>query len=204
MSGWLTLAALVALGLAAFRLLGLRGPMLQLAAAALLTGSAGYALQGRPGLAGSPRAAAESRQVLPLSGARNAFFGQFTRTGHWLLMSDSMARKGNTADAAGLLRSAVREHPNDVALWVGLGNALVDHSGMLTPAAELAYRRAAELAPGHPAAPFFFGVALARSGDRPGAVALWREILAEAPADASWRPLVEDAVAALGSPPPTR
>ena len=200
MSGWVILAALVALGLGAFRLLGLRGPMLQLGAAALLAGSAGYALQGRPGLAGSPRAAAASRQVLPLTGARNAFFGQFTRTGHWLLMSDSMARKGRTADAAGLMRSAVREHPNDPVLWVGLGNALVDHAGVLTPAAQLAYERAMELAPGHPAAPFFFGLALARSGDRAGAVAIWRQVLANAPANASWRPLVEDAIAALESP----
>ena len=202
MSGWLILAALVALGVGAFRLVGLRGPLLQLAAAALLVGSAGYALQGRPGLAGSPRAAAASREIVPLTGARNAFFGEFTRSGHWLLMSDSMARKGNTADAAGLLRSAVREHPNDPALWVGLGNALVDHSGMLTPAAELAYRRAAELAPRHPAAPFFYGLALARSGDRGNAVMLWRQILAEAPAEASWRPLVEDSIAALESPQP--
>ena len=201
MSGWLILAALVALCLGAFRLLGLRGPMLQLGAAALLAGSAGYALQGRPSLTGSPRAAAVSREVLPLTGARNAFFGQFTRTGHWLLMADSMARKGRTADAAGLLRSAVREHPNDATLWVGLGNALVDHAGVLTPAAQLAYERAIELAPGHPAAPFFFGVALARSGDRAGAVAMWRQVLANAPADASWRPLVEDSIAALESPP---
>ena len=201
MSGWLILAALVALGLAAFRLLGVRGPMLQLGAAALLAGAAGYAFQGRPGLDGSPRAAAASRQVLPLTGARNAFVGQFTRTGHWLLMSDSMARKGRTADAAGLMRSAVREHPNDPVLWVGLGNALVDHAGVITPAAQLAYERAMELAPGHPAAPFFFGVALARSGDRAGAVAMWRQVLAEAPADASWRPLVEDAIAALDSAP---
>jgi cytochrome c-type biogenesis protein CcmH len=202
MSGWLILAVLVALGLGALRLLGLRGPMLQLGAAALLAGSAGYALQGRPGLPGSPRVAAASREVLPLTGARDAFFGQFTRTGHWLLMSDSMARKGRTADAAGLLRSAVREHPDDVALWVGLGNALVDHAGVITPAAQLAYERAMELAPGHPAAPFFFGVALARSGDRAGAVAMWRQVLAEAPADASWRPLVEDSIAALESPQP--
>jgi cytochrome c-type biogenesis protein CcmH len=200
MSGWLILAALIALGLGAFRLLGLRGAMLQLAAAALLAGASGYALQGRPSLAGSPRAAATSREVVPLTGVRNAFFGEFTRSGHWLLMSDSMARKGNTADAAGLLRSAVREHPRDVALWVGLGNALVDHAGVLTPAAQLAYQRAAELAPGHPAAPFFFGLALARSGDRAGAVALWKQILADAPADASWRPLVEDAIAALSPP----
>ena len=139
--------------------------------------------------------------MLPLTGARNAFFGQFTRTGHWLLMADSMARKGRTADAAGLLRSAVREHPNDATLWVGLGNALVDHAGVLTPAAQLAYERAIELAPGHPAAPFFFGVALARSGDRAGAVAMWRQVLANAPAGASWRPLVEDSIAALESPP---
>ena len=200
MSGWLILAALVALGLVAFRLLGLRGPMFKLGAAALLIGAAGYALQGRPGLSGSPRATATARQALPLTGARNAFFGQFTRTGHWLLMSDSMARKGRTADAAGLLRSAVRQYPSDPALWVGLGNALVDHSGMLTPAAQLAYERAAELAPDHPAARFFFGVALARSGDQAGAVTLWRQILAEAPADAGWRPLVEDAVAALEAP----
>ena len=200
MSGWLILAVLVALCLGAFRLLGLRGPMLQLGAAALLAGAAGYTLQGRPGLAGSPRANAASREVLPLTGVRNAFFGQFTRTGHWLMMSDSMARKGRTADAAGLLRSAVREHPNDPTLWVGLGNALVDHAGVLTPAAQLAYERAMELAPGHPAAPFFFGVALARSGNREGAVAMWRQVLAEAPADASWRPLVEDSIAALETP----
>lgn len=197
MSGWLILALLTVLALAAFRLLGLRGAMLQLAAAALLVGAAGYTLQGRPSLAGSPRAESASREVLPLTGARNAFFGQFTRTGHWLLMSDSMARKGRTADAAGLLRSAVREHPDDPALWVGLGNALVDHSGVLTPAAQLAYERAMELAPGHPAAPFFYGVALARSGDRAGAVAIWRQVLALAPADASWRQLVEDAIAAV-------
>ena len=202
MSGWVILAALVALGLGAFRLLGVRGPMLQLGAAALLVGAAGYAIQGRPSLDGSPRATAALRQGLPLTGARNAFFGEFTRTGHWLLMSDSLARKGRTGDAAGLLRSAVREHPNDPVLWVGFGNALVDHSRMLTPAAQLAYERAMELAPGHPAAPFFFGVALARSGDRAGAIAIWRRVLAEAPADASWRPLVEDAIAALETPQP--
>jgi len=202
MSGWLVLAALIALGIGAFRLLGLRGPMLQLAAASLLIGASGYALQGRPGLSGSPRAAAANREVVPLTGARDAFFGEFTPSGHWLLLSDSMARRGDTADAAGILRSAVREHPRDVALWVGLGNALVDHAGVLTPAAQLAYERAVELAPGHPAAPFFSGLALARSGDRAGALALWREILAEAPADASWRPMVEDAIAALEPPPP--
>jgi len=202
MIGWLILALMVALGLGAFRLLGLRGAMLQLAAAALLVGAAGYALQGRPALPGSPREAAASRQVIPLGNVRRAFFGELGGSNHWLMMSDSMAARGNTADAAGILRSAVREHPADPVLWIGLGNALVDHVGVLTPAAQLAYERAVQLSPGHPAAPFFFGLALARSGDREGAVRMWRQILAHAPADASWRPLVEDAVAALGREEP--
>ena len=32
-------------------------------------------------------------------------------------------------------------------------------------------------------------------------IALWQGILADAPADASWRPLVEDAIRAVQSPP---
>jgi cytochrome c-type biogenesis protein CcmH len=201
MSGWLILALLAALGLGGFRLLGLRGAMLQLAAAALLIGAAGYALQGRPGLPSSEREPRASRQIIPLGNARRAFFGELGGSNHWLMMSDSMASRGKTADAAGILRSAVREHPGDPVLWIGLGNALVDHVGVLTPAAQLAYERAVQLSPGHPAAPFFFGLALARSGDREGAVILWRQILADAPADAGWRPMVEDAVAAFSKPP---
>jgi cytochrome c-type biogenesis protein CcmH len=197
MSGWAILAGLIALSLAAFGLLGLRGPMLKLAAAALLVGASGYALQGWPGIAGSPRTAAASNRVVLLTAARHAFFGEFTGSEHWLLMSESIARRGNTADAAGILRSAVREHPGDPQLWIGLGNALVDHAGTLTPAAEFAYRQAEELTPGYPAPPFFLGLALARSGDRAAAVRLWKQVLADAPADASWRPLVEDAVVAL-------
>lgn len=199
MNGWLILLVLLALGLAAAWLLKLRGAMLQLVAAALLLGAAGYALQGRPGLPGSAAQRATASHVFPLTAARRAFFGEFSGSEHWLIMSESLARGGNTTDAVGLLRSAVREHPGDPALWVGLGNALVDHAGVITPASKLAFQRAGELAPQHPAAPFFEGLALARSGDPDGAIALWRKILADAPADASWRPLVEDAIAALGA-----
>ena len=72
--------------------------------------------------------------------------------------------------------------------------------GYFTPA-ELAYKRAAQVAPGYPGPPFFYGLALARSGDRPGAVAVWQQILKTAPKDASWRPLVEQGVAALDRQP---
>lgn len=202
MSGWFLLLLLAAASLAGLWALGARGALLQLAAAALLLGGAGYALDGRPSLVGAPRTSAGTGDALPLTKARHAFFGNFGGNEHWLLLSESLARRGRSADAAGILRSALRAHPRDSQLWIGLGNALVDHSRVLTPPAQLAFERAAELAPGHPAPPFFFGLALLRSGDRDTGLRMWRELLAAAPPDASWRPMVANALAGFSSPPP--
>ena len=198
--GWFILLLLFTISLATIRLLGVRGAMLKAVAAALLIGAAGYALQGRPTTPGSPAEGGASRQVLPLTGARHAFFGNFSPVEHWLLMSEGMGRAGKTELAVGILQTAVRRYPGDAHLWVGLGNALVDHSRGLTPPAELAYRRAMELQPGYPAPLFFHGLALARSGDRQGAVTEWRKLLATAPPDASWRPLVEQGIEVLSQP----
>ncbi|HWC56484.1 MAG TPA: tetratricopeptide repeat protein [Sphingomicrobium sp.] len=200
--GWLILIGLMVLSLAGLRLLRVRGAALTASAAALLLGGAGYALQGNPGLPGAPAQANEAADVFPLTKARHAFFGEFTPAESWLRMSEALARDGESEDAVGILQNAVRRYPGDPQLWIGLGNALVDHARGMTPAAELAYRRAEDAAPGHPAAPFFYGLALARSGDRDGALTLWRNILAKAPADAEWRPMVEQGVAALSAPPP--
>lgn len=201
MSGWLAVLILIAVALGALWLLRVRGAMLQLAAAAIMFGAIGYAMQSHPALPGSPRNADSAPAPIPLTALRHAFYGEMTPAEHWLIISESFSRRGSTEDAAGVLRSAVREHPGDSELWVGLGNALVDHAGMMTPAAELAFKRAAELAPGYPGPIFFMGLALARSGDGASAIALWRSILADAPANASWRPVVEDAIAALETPP---
>ena len=200
MSGWIPLLLLIVASLALLWALRVRGAMIQLVAAALLFGAAGYAMFGRPGLASSPRSVEQARAPVPLTNFRHAFFGNFGPTEHWLLMSESLARRGQTQNAAKVLQSAVREHPGDPILWIGLGNALADHAGTLTPGAELAFRRAQELIPTHPAPRFFYGLALARSGKGDVAIALWRQILAEAPADASWRPFVEGSIAALEGP----
>jgi cytochrome c-type biogenesis protein CcmH len=198
--GWLALLLLLALSLGALWLLGVRRGLLKATAAALLVGASGYALQGQPDLPGSPGQGSNEREVVPLTQARHAFFGNFSPEESWLLMSEALARDGKTEDAVGILRNAVGRYPGDEQLWIGLGNALVDHAHGLTPPAEFAYQRAAEVAPGRPAAPFFYGLALARSGDRAAAVELWTRILANAPANASWRPLIEQGVAALSSP----
>jgi cytochrome c-type biogenesis protein CcmH len=199
--GWAILLLFVCVSVGGLWLLRVRGGLLTASAAALLIGASGYALQGSPDLPGSPASGEEGGDVFPLTQARHAFFGNFTPAETWLSMSEALARDGKTEDSVNILQNAVRRYPADPELWIGLGNALVDHAHGLTPPAELAYRRAAALAPGHPAAPFFYGLALARSGDSAGALAMWKAILAKGPSDAGWRPLVEQGVAALSVAP---
>ena len=200
----LVLVALVVVGLWWFG--HLRGAALQLAVAALMLGSAGYALQGRPSLSGFTREAARKAAPLPLTEPRQAMLGRFNQSDRWLIIADSFASRGQTEDAVDVIRAGIKEHPDDFGLWVGLGNALIDHAGMITPAATLAYARARELAPRHPAPLFFEGLALARSGERDRALELWRRALALTPPGTSYRPIIEGGIAALegrGPPPPS-
>ena len=195
--GWLFLFLLVALSLGLLWALGLRGGLFTASAAALLLGASGYALQGSPDLPGSRAVAGEGHDIFLLTDARHAFFGDFTPAESWLRMSEALERDGNSQDAVGILQNAVKRYPGDPQLWVGLGNALVDHARGITPPAELAYKRAMQITPGYPGPPFFYGLALARSGDRQTALGLWQGILKTAPAKADWRPLVEQGVKAL-------
>ena len=200
--GWLILALMMMLSVAVLWLFKVRGGLLTAVLAALTFGGAGYALQGSPGLAGAPAETEARTDFIALTPARHAFFGDFSAEERWVVMAEALARSGDTENAVGLLQNAVGKYPGSAHLWVGLGNALVDHAHGLTPPAELAYQRAAELSPGYPGPPFFYGLALARSGDPAGAVAIWKRLLANAPPKASWRPLVEAGIAALSPPPP--
>lgn len=199
--GWLLLLLLIGASLGALWRLGARGGLLTASAPALLLSASGYALQGSPNTPGSPAQSREGRDLLPLTDARHAFFGHFTPAESWLRISEALARDGKSEDAVGILQNAVKRYPADPQLWIGLGNALVDHGRGLTPPAELAFRRAAELSPGYPGPPFFYGLALARSGDRASAIAIWSQILKSAPKNAEWRSLVEQGVAALSGEP---
>jgi cytochrome c-type biogenesis protein CcmH/NrfG len=173
---------------------------LQLLAAALLIAFAGYAWQGRPSLAGKP-VPPPVRQKLPdseFAEERGAMLGQVDAASRWLTIADMYHRSGDTQSAAGAIRAGLKGRPRDPDLWVGLGNALVIHAdGMMTPAAELAFQRAARLAPDHPGPKFFYGLALAQGGKFDEAEAIWRNMLQNAPATAEWRPMVEERLAVL-------
>lgn len=195
MTGWLIL---LVLALAAFAAVWRFGRLdqagLQLLAAALLLALSGYAWQGRPGLAGSPKPPPETRAVPDSAFAemRQDMLGRFDTADRWLSIAEGYQRRGDTRGGAGVIRSALRAHPDNAILWIGYGNALVIHSGgLITPAAQLAFDRAAQLAPDHPAPRFFLGLALAQSGRLDEAERVWRALLATAPSDAGWRAGVE-------------
>lgn len=177
----------------------LRGAALQVTLAALMLGAAGYALQGRPDLAGSPRKGGLDRPAMPLTEARQAMLGTFTASERYLLIADSFARRGNTTEELGAIRAGLKSNPNSLALRIGLANALVDHAQMMTPAAELAFEQARQIAPRHPAPLFFEGLAKARSGDLEQGLALFRAALARTPEGTSYRPMIEQGVAMVGN-----
>lgn len=181
-----------------------RPPMagVQLIAAALFLGIAGYSWQGSPSLASAakePREdAAEADEALLAT--RNAMGERFGDAQQWLIIADAQSRQGKFTAAATVLRNAVKEHPENVDLWVALGNALVGHSdGALSPASQFAYQRAATIAPEHPAPPFFLGLSLAQSGRLEDARAIWKELYDRAPEEAPYRADLEQRLARIDS-----
>ena len=200
--GWvvmLVLALLVAAGLWRW----MRGDtgLVQFLGAALLLALAGYAWQGRPGMAGAPKAPPAATQPLPDSAfaeMRPDLMGQFNNAAHWLSLAESYQRTGNTKEGVEIIQNALRRTPNNADLWVGLGNALVQHAdGLMTPAAELAFDRALQIAPDHPGPRFFYGIALAQGGRFDEAEQVWRQLLESAPRSATWRGAIQEQLDAL-------
>lgn len=199
--GWIAmLVLLLATGAVLWRFVSGDRAALQFLAAALLLALAGYSWQGRPGLEGRPKPPPE-RQRLPdseFAATREAMLGRFDYASTWLTIAESYQRRGDTWSGAQVIRSGLRESPNNADLWVGLGNALVLHGdGMMSPAAQLAFQRAAQLAPDHPGPRYFYGLALAQGGQYDEAERIWRELVAAAPPDAQYRRLIEERLQAL-------
>ncbi len=169
--------------------------------AAIMLGLTGYLLVGRPGIPGAPQTTPPPEGFgEELTDPRGGMTDRFGPAAQWLAFSDGLIRTHRTEDAAHVLERAIQRYPGNVDLWVAYGNALVAHSGgIMTPAAAMAFDRAAAINPTHPAPPFFAGLALATSGDVEGARAVWQRLLASAPADAPWR---ADLEARLSQLPP--
>lgn len=186
--------------LALWRTHKLNGASLQLLGAALLTGLAGYAYQGRTGLPGSPaaeRVAPSLPPAMPITLAEE-FFGRFTGAYPWLVIANAFLARGDSSEAVATLASAIKARPRDVQLWIAYANAIRIHGGgRISPAARLAFERSVELAPEHPAPAFFFGLALVQSGDVPGALIVWKQLAEKAPTSSPWGKALSAQIALL-------
>jgi cytochrome c-type biogenesis protein CcmH len=195
------LSAVVAFGIMAF-LLKLPRSGWEITGAALLFGISGYALQGHPGQAGAPQAPVENARLADqtLLKQRQQMGAAFGQGQSWMVLADALTRQGQYGAAADVLRSAIAKSPKDADLWVALGNALVGHTdGVITPAAQFAFQKAANIAPDHPGPPFFMGLALAQTGRLAEARALWAELLSRSPADAPYRADLQERLSRLDS-----
>lgn len=160
-------------------------------ASALLLGIAGYVTQGSPSLAGAPKDSAESVSADPaalVEGRAKVTNSGIPTNNRWVVIADGLARNGQYADAAEVLRGAIEDDPKNADAWLALANSLVAHAdNMLTPPALYAYQRAIDAEPDAPGARFFLGLAYAREGKLAEARALWVDVVKSAPEDAPWR-----------------
>ena len=200
--GWIALLALVVLvGIGLWRFGRLPRSGVELVGAALLLGVAGYAWQGQPNLAGRPtrppEATANPDSVF--AQVRGRMMERMGPDSRALTTADAFHRQGLDNYAVGILKGELSRRPKSADLWVGLGNALVlNNQGIMSPAAQLAFQRAAEIAPDHPGPPFFMGLALAQAGQTAQAAEIWRGLLAKAPPNAPWRQDVQQRLAEIG------
>lgn len=193
--GWAIIGVMALLVLAVLWKFGRmpRGSM-ELLGAAIFLGLAGYAWQGSPTLAGKPtppRASARQPDQATAS-ERAAMFPEVGGDAMVLEAAQNLHDQGLDAYAIATLKAGLNKNPRSADLWVGLGNALVVYAdGRMSPAAKLAFDRAAQIQPDHPGPPFFLGLAFAQAGQIDQAEAVWRDLLDRSPPNAPWRADVE-------------
>jgi cytochrome c-type biogenesis protein CcmH/NrfG len=199
MMGWTTLALLIVAAVVLLWRLGVPRDLAAFVGAALMLGAAGYALQGRPGLASaSVSPVIDAREVDPaFSLLRNTMFGRFTVAESYFAVGDALTRSGSPRTAVSLYIGAINAQPRNAALWTALGSAYAEHDGTVSPAARFAFEHAMRLAPQHSGPPFFYGLALVRAGAfREGRV-WWRRAYRLTPAGLSYRRDIADRLALL-------
>ncbi|WP_033923481.1 tetratricopeptide repeat protein [Sphingomonas sp. 37zxx] len=199
--GFISLAFLIAVIGALLWSLRIAARLWPLIGAALMLGATGYALQGQPSLAGSiaDARAARSAPVDPsLIAIRQQMFGRFQYADTYFAVADALTRSGKDRSAALAMLGGVRSAPNSLPLWTWLGVALnQQEGGAVSPAANLAFRKARSLNPEHPGPWFFHGIALVRAGEFDTARAYWLRALALSPATSAYRAAIAERIAML-------
>jgi cytochrome c-type biogenesis protein CcmH len=106
----------------------------------------------------------------------------------WLLLARSKAALGDPVAGVAAARRGLALDPSSSPARTTLAELLIQASGgTVPPEARDLLEQVHAADPGEPRAAFFLGLAAAQAGEPEVALATWRGLLAEAPADAPWR-----------------
>ena len=122
----------------------------------------------------------------------------------WTMLGKVYLTLGDPGDGAKALARAIEvsraEKTESAELYSAYGEAIVRlASGAVPPEAEAAFEQALRLDPKDRASRYFLGFACAARGENAKAIALWQSLLADAPANASYRRELIDRIAALSA-----
>ena len=117
----------------------------------------------------------------------------------WNVLAPVLERLGRFDDAARAYRNSITYNGESAERRSDLGEAIsAAASGVVTAEAKTEFERAQALNADDPKANYFLGLAAEQDGRKDDAANIWRALLAKAPADAPWRPLVQSSLARVG------
>jgi len=157
-----------------------------------------YALLGSPELPGEPFAGRNLSTTLVASIAKiERHLEEKPDDGRgWEVLAPVYFKLGRYDEAAQARRRALALLGDTAQREADLGAALaMAAGGVVTTDAKQAFDRAVAIEPGNLQAMFFLGIAAHQDGDDGAAAGIWRVLIARAPADAPWLPMVRERLA---------
>jgi len=119
----------------------------------------------------------------------------------WEAIAPVYLRLGRFDDAVKARRLALALNGETSERQSGLGEALAAaEDGTITAAAKTAFQRAVALDGDNFKARYYLGVAAEQAGNKSEAAAIWRAILARAPADAPWAEFIRQELTRVEGP----
>ncbi|MFH1341504.1 MAG: c-type cytochrome biogenesis protein CcmI [Pseudomonadota bacterium] len=120
----------------------------------------------------------------------------------WNVLAPVLARLGRFEEAARAYRNSITYNGDSSERRSDLGEALAAAAGgVVTAEAKAEFERAVALNADEVKASYFLGLAAEQDGRGDEAASIWRAMLAKAPPDAPWRPLVQAALVRVGGAP---
>ena len=119
----------------------------------------------------------------------------------WTVLAPVLARLGRFDEAIKAFRKAITYGGDNADRRADLGEAIAGAAGgVVTTEAKAEFERALAFDAEQAKANYYLGLAAQQDGRNADAASIWRAMLAKAPANAPWRPLVQSALTRVDGP----